>query len=434
MKKKILASAAVSLSVAMLLGACGGASGSKSVEDAKDQTLTVWAMQGDYTNETLDAINKEFTKRTGAKVKVQTQQWNNITTKVTTALSTATPPDVIDMGNTQVMGFASSGGLMDLTSHASELHGGSKWLSGLEEPATVDGKLYGVPAFGAARAVIYSKKIWKDAGIEKAPTTWDEFTADLDTIATKHASDPDFIPFYLPGQYWYSALQFVWDAGGDLAKKDGDTWKGTTSSEKSIEGLKAWKDFQNKYSNKASQTATEVDPVQDQFLAQGKAAAYLGNSSAIPQIKKIDSSITDDDLGTFALPGRLGKNQPSLVAGSDWAVAVKSQHQDLAVKWLKIASSEEIQQKWVFGHDGWLPNSVQGLDKAMKSSDFKQVNTGFFEAAKISKSTPASPQWATIEGDKSINELVEGIATGNTSVENAAKTFDQHVEQVLNKK
>lgn len=159
------------VAVALLLAAtasmtaCGAGSGSAgstepqavSTVNGAGKTVTVWVMTDDYTTETLDAINTEFTKQTGAKVDVQVQAWDGITTKITTALATSTPPDVLDLGNTQVASFAATGGLKDLTPYAADLKQGQTWVAGLADPATVDGNLYAVPGFAGARAVIYNK-------------------------------------------------------------------------------------------------------------------------------------------------------------------------------------------------------------------------------------------------------------------------------------
>ncbi|BDR54770.1 sugar ABC transporter substrate-binding protein [Bombiscardovia apis] len=438
--KTWIAGVALATATVLALSGCsmGGSSSSNKEAsgdaDGKGKTITVWAMKGDYTDETLAAINKAFKEKTGADVKVQTQQWDGIGTKITTALSTSTPPDIIDMGNTQVAGYAASGGLMDLTSEKSNLSAGNKWIKGLEEPATIDGKLYGVPAFAAARAVIYNKQIWKDAGVTSEPKNWDEFTAALDKVQAKNAENADFVPFYMPGQYWYSALQFIWDAGGNVAQEKDGSWKGTMSSENSIKGMDQWKAFQNKYSSEASRSVDTETPSMDDMLADGKTGAILSNSATIGTVKKTNPALTDDSLGTFAMPGQSGKNQVSMVAGSDWAVAAKSQNQKLAIEWLKIAASDEIQQTWVFEHDGWLPNSVEGLDKSMKSDKFPQVQKGFFEAAKNSKTTPASPNWADVESDKSINDFTKTIATGSASTKDAAQKFDAHLDEVFAKK
>ena len=431
---RIATAAMASGSMLFSLAACSMGSSSTSQDDSDnaDKTLTVWVMTGDLDTKTVDAINAEFTKKTGAKVKVETQQWDNIVTKVTTALSTSTPPDVLDLGNTQVPGFAASGGLLDLSSYEEDLKDGNTWLAGLEDPATVDGKLYGVPSFGASRVVVYNKTLWGKSGITETPTTYAQLQSDLDKIAADNSGTADFSPFYLPGQYWYSGLQFIWDAGGDIATQDGGSWKASASSDDSVKGLEAWKAFENKYSTGASRSLTEAEPDQSQILATGKTSAILANSVA--PVLTANPDLKSDELGTFPFPSVSGSGtQPSMIAGSDWGIAAKSQNSKLAVEWVKIAASSSIQEKYVYGSNGWIPNSVNLVDSIMSSSDFPEQKKGFFEAAKNSKATPASPNWSTIEGDKSINEMFSAIATGSQSVQEATKTFDAHANEVLTK-
>src|SRR5699024_3277811 len=108
-------------------GTVAACSGQSAGGDNSSRTLTVWHMHGDYTAETMKAINEKFTAKTGAKVDAQLQQWDGITTKVTSALATQDPPDVIDMGNTQVATYAANGALMDITPHKEDLQQGNTW-------------------------------------------------------------------------------------------------------------------------------------------------------------------------------------------------------------------------------------------------------------------------------------------------------------------
>jgi N,N'-diacetylchitobiose transport system substrate-binding protein len=432
-KTRFLAIGALGVAAALTLSACaaGGAGSTAPTIGAsgKGKTITVWAMTGDLTPATLNAINAEFTKETGAKVNVQTQQWANITTKVTTALATSTPPDVIDLGNTQVPGYAANGGLADLTKYKSQLEQGQTWLGGLVDPATVNGKLYAVPSFAGTRAVIYNKKVWAAAGITSTPTTYSELTADLDKVKTANSS-PDFSAFYLPGQYWYNGVQWVWDAGGNIATQNGKTWSAGFSSAAAQKGLNDFKTFQNTYSSVASRTLQTTTPDQDALFASGKAGAIEGNGWEIGVIEKDNPALTDSDLGTFPFPGVSGKNQPVMLGGSDWGIATKSKNQSLALVWTKIAASPSIQNTYVFGKEGWIPNSTQGIAKAQSS--IPAVQSGFFAAAKNSKSTPAAANWSTIEGDNSIDQFFQAVATGSSSVSDAAKSFDAHVDSTLN--
>jgi N,N'-diacetylchitobiose transport system substrate-binding protein len=406
----------------------GGSPTAAPTTRGEGKTLTVWVMDGDYTDATLDAIDTRFTQVTGAKVDRQVQQWDGITTKISTALSTAGTPDVLDLGNTQVPGFAANGGLLDLTAYQSDLEQGRTWLAGLAEPATVDGALYAVPGFAGARAVIYNKKTWSAAGITKAPTTYAELTADLDKVKAGNPA-ADFAPFYLPGQYWYAGLQWIWDAGGDIATSTGGSWKGSFASAADQKGLADFKTFQNAYSTGASRTLDTLAPDQNQLFADGKTATILATSGAIGLIQKANPKLTPADLGTFPLPGLSGENQPVMLGGSDWGIATKSDAPDLALQWTKIAASPAVQDADVFGHDGWIPNSTEAIKAAQGSLNEQQQ--GFFAAALSSKATPAAAQWPTIEGDKSINQVFSTVVSGAKTPAAAGADFDSHLDSTL---
>jgi len=429
---------ALGLAAALALTACSssGTGGSSSDEPqavpttkGDGKTLTVWVMTGDYTPETIDAVNAEFTEQTGADVDVQIQQWDGITTKISTALATSTPPDVLDLGNTQVASYAANGALLDLTPYRDDLKQGQTWLTGLEEPATVDDSLYAVPGFAGARAVIYNKTMWAEAGVTEAPTTYDELTADLDKVKAANTAS-DFSAFYLPGQYWYAGMQFVWDAGGDIATSSDGTWTAGLESKEAQQGLEDFTEFQNAYSTPASQTLDTDAPDQTQVFADGKTATILHTNGSIDLIQKANPALTDDDFGTFPMPGKSGETQPVMLGGSDWGIAAKSQNSDLALQWTKIATSPDIQNEWVVGNDGWIPNSEEGIEAA--GSVVTPIQKGFFDAALNSKATPASANWAALEGDKSINQLFSSVVSGSKSPEAAAKSFDEATDEALN--
>ncbi|GAA2706550.1 extracellular solute-binding protein [Actinoplanes palleronii] len=438
-RRSYIATTAACVATVLTLAACGGGGGSTASGDdgspkavpntrGEGKSLTVWVMDGDYTEATLKVINDQFTQATGAQVDLQIQQWDGITTKISTALSTSGTPDVLDLGNTQVPGFAANGGLLDLTPYQADLKQGRTWLAGLEEPATVDKALYAVPGFAGARAVIYNKKTWAAAGVTAAPTTYPELTAALDKV--KAASPAaDFAPFYLPGQYWFAGLQFVWDAGGDIATSDGGAWKGGFSSPAGQKGLEDFKTFQNTYSTAASRALDTITPDQNQVFADGKTSAILSTTGSLGLIQKANPKIKSEDLGTFPFPGTSGKAQPVMLGGSDWGIATKSDTPELALQWVKIAASPAVQDKNVFGNDGWIPNSTEGIQAAQPSLDEQQK--GFFTAALTSKATPAAAQWPTIEGDKSINQVFSAVASGAKPAADAGKEFDSHLDSVL---
>ncbi|MFV0452835.1 MAG: extracellular solute-binding protein [Propioniciclava sp.] len=437
-KTRWAAAAAATAASALVLSACssgGGATapGDSMIDlenvDGSGRTITVWVMNGDLGEESIAAINQEFESATGASVKVEMQQWDGITTKLTTALAGNTPPDVIDMGNTQVPGYAATGGLADLTAYADQLAQGQDWLGGLVDPATIDGKLYAVPSFAGDRAVIYNKTMWAEAGVTEAPATLDELTAALDKVQKANMA-ADFSAMYLPGQFWYAGMQFVWDAGGEIATRDGDSWTGGLSSPEAQKGLQAFKEFQNTYSTEASRTVNTNSPDQDAILANGQTSAILSTASHLNKVLEQSKDLTEEDLGTFPFPGDMGETQPVMLGGSDWGIAQKSENMDLALVWIKIAASPAIQADYVFGSDGWIPNSEQGIEAA-RAKGLKPASEAYFTAALRSKATPAAANWSTIEGDKTMEQFFQSIATG-TDPATAAEEVDAHIESVLN--
>jgi N,N'-diacetylchitobiose transport system substrate-binding protein len=423
-----LALGAALVALALGLSACSGSSGSSpAAARTSGGTLTVWYMDGDLSSQDQAAIDAAFTQATGAKVNVQIQEWANINTKLATALAQNNPPDVVEIGNTDVPLFAATGALADLTPDQNELEQGQTWLQGLSGPATVSDHLYAVPLFAGNRAVIYNKKIWSAAGITTVPTSYAELTADLDKIKAANPS-PSFSAFYFPGEYWYGALQFVWDAGGQLATEADGKWSGALSSTAAQQGLSAWKQFQNTYSTAASRNVDTKSPDQAALFAQGKAATILDTS--VNTVLKDNPSLKDE-IGVFPFPGQTaGANQPVFLGGSDLAIAAKSGNTSLAVQYLKAATSVAVQKADIVGIDGWTPISTQLITQT--ASSLSPNSRAFAAAAARSVATPATPGWATIESDASINQFFASIATGSASPAQAAQSFDSHLDQALN--
>ena len=419
--------------VCLALGAAACSSGSSPKSSAPTptsfagKTLTVWYMDGDLSTQAQAAINASFEKATGAKVNVQIQEWTNINTKISTALSQDNPPDVVEIGNTDVPLFAAAGALSDITSDQASLDQGQTWLPGLVGPATVDGKVYAAPLFAGNRAVIYNKKIWAAAGVTTPPTSYAELTADLDKIKAANTA-PSFSAFYFPGEYWYGALQFVWDAGGQLAAQSGGTWSGQLASAAAQQGLQTWKTFQNTYSTPASRDTDTKTPDQAALFASGQTATILDTS--INTVLK-DNPALQGEIGTFPFPSSTaGHTQPVFLGGSDLAVAAKSPNQALALDYLAAATSPSVQTSAIVGIDGWTPVSTQLIDQT--SGSLSATSKAFAAAAKNSVATPATPGWATIESDETINTFFADIATGRKTPLAAAQGFDAHLDQALN--
>ena len=427
-KQRSIAAGAAVAAVALVLTGCSGSNKPGPVSESK--SLTVWLMQDTLTDAAQQAVVDQFQAQTGATVKVEIQQWDDINTKLTTSLATDTPPDVVEIGNTDVPLYAANGALADLNSHKKDLEGSNTWLTGLEGPATVDGKLYAAPFYAGTRSVIYNKDLWAKAGVTTAPTSYTELTADLDKIkATNSAAD--FSAFYLPGTYWYNALSFLYDAGGALAQQSGGSWQGQLDTSASQQGLQDFKNFENAYSTAGSRTAPMDTPDPGDLIGTGKTATIMGNGNALKTVEESYPKLAGH-IGSFPFPSKAnpGQNMPNFLGGSDLAIAAKSKNANLALQFVKFIDSDAIQVKQISQASGHIPVSSQLIEQVVTTLPDEMKS--FYESAKLSISTPATPGWATIESDNSVTDFFSQIAAGTKTPEQAGANFDKHLNQALN--
>ena len=137
---------------------------------------------------------------------------------------------MVEVGNTQALGFADAGLFADL----SDIDlGGDDLLPGLVAAGTYDGALYAAPYYAGGRIVFYTPQIVGDT----LPATLDEYVAQGIELKTDTVSG-----IYAPGKDWYNALPYVWAHGGEIAVQDGDEWDAQFSSDESIEGLEQLQD------------------------------------------------------------------------------------------------------------------------------------------------------------------------------------------------
>jgi N,N'-diacetylchitobiose transport system substrate-binding protein len=426
MRRSVVAGIAAALVAAGAAG-CGGndtpaAAGGST--DAKD--ITVWLMNGSAPDAVIKAVTADFTaKHPNTQVKVEIQQWEGIQEKTTTALASNNPPDVLEIGNTLVSKFADSGGLKDLTGKKADL-GGDSWLQGLTDAGTLDGKLYGVPYYAGDRAVIYRKDMFAKAGVTTPPTDRASFVAAAEKLQKAYGSDPKFSALYFPGQYWYAALPFIWDDGGDVAVQEGGSWKGALDSPQSQAGLSWLKDVVTKYS-KAPVNGNENDNDPAVPIGEGKAAMIIDAGWKVGTVTK-DHPNLKNSIGVFPIPGKsAGTTAPVFLGGSNLAISEGSDAGDLAYEWLKLLAADKAQTA-LATQGGVIPNSTKLLDLHAKDP----VLSVFDAAAKNSKFTPSTPKWANVESSSILQDMLVSIFSGKKSIPDATKDASDAITKTLN--
>jgi N,N'-diacetylchitobiose transport system substrate-binding protein len=420
MKFRPLAVAAVAALSLTALAACGSSGGDTNAA-AGPKTINVWLMKGSVSDDFLKRFTDDFAaKHTDIKATVQIQEWNGIGPKIIGALASKDAPDVIEVGNTQVAQYSASGGVKDLTDKKSDLKG-DDWIAGLAGPGNYEGKQFGIPYYAANRVVVYRKDLFQAAGITTPPKTRQEWLADTAKVNTGGNQG-----IYLPGQNFYVLSGFIWDEGGDLAVKDGDTWKGALETPEALKGMDFYKQIQAL--GKGPKDSDEAKPTQTDVFAQGKVAQMIAVPGAAELIAQANPALKDK-LGFFPIPGKTA-DKPGAVftGGSDLIIPAASANQDAAYTFIKDLAGEQWQTDLAKSMK-YVPNRTSLASSAGADEGTAAMAAG----AANGKATPNSPNWAAVEAKNPIKEYQTKVLTGGDPAA-AAKAADDIITQALNSK
>ena len=427
MKRKLGLVAAATAALVVLAG-CSATP--PADEGGKD--ITLWVMGGDTPDALRDYLKTEYASATGGTLTIEQQDWSDALSKLTTALpDPENTPDVVEIGNTWSPTFTSVGAFSDITDLVPEL-GGDKLLPSFVEIGKVDGANYALPYYFGSRYMFYRKDVWAAAGLE-VPTTLSEFSAAAAKLKTDTQSG-----FYIGGEDWRNGISWIFANGGDLAKKDGDTWKSTLSDPKTIAGLEQ---LQALYADASLAPVTEADstpwvninnnaatgaPEAATIIAPGWAHWSIGDLAPDPKDDtKTVATWNDDVFGTFVLPGVDGGAAPVFAGGSNIAISAASKNQSASRELMKIIFSADYQK--MLGQNGLGPANLHYAD----SLGDDQFAKALVASAADSKLTPAAPGWAAVEGSGLLEEFF-GKVNGGGDIKALAAEYDTKIDALIN--
>lgn len=424
--KRVTAVVASMLLTPLLLAGCAGG-GQEPDAGSTSGTLTVWMMTGGPgDNPIIEDVNAAFSKKyPDMKVKVEIQQWDNIATKLTTALASGNGPDIVEMGNTQTPLQTYSGGLLELTDDKGSFEDSDQWLAGLADLSTYEDRLYATPLYGGTKVVMYNKAMFADAGITEVPGTLDELMTACTKLAASNADTPNFSGFYMPGQYYFAGVPFIFGADGDVAEQKDGEWTATMSTPEAVTGLTAFKEFQNTCSTPSSVGVNTNNPDQGQIFADGQAAmAYVRGWEPAGVVEK--NPEMDGNIGYFVMPGYTADEPlPVIVAGSTIGIAADTDSPEAAKEYLRILTGKDFQQR--FGSElNLIP-----ISPSFTPDDLPEHMIVAVEAAATNKSLPASPGQSTLESER-YNEQFFSSIVGGADIKKATADYDEYVTKTLN--
>ncbi len=234
------------------------------------------AATGPYFEQMARAFEKA---NPGTTIKIEVVNWDDLLQKLQTDIGGGTNPDISIIGTRWLLDFVKNGIAEPLDSDMTPAFK-DRFISVFLKPATINGKIYGLPIAASARALFYNKTTLTKAGFPNGPTTWDDVVA-----ASKKIKAAGGYGFGLQGKaietdvYWYYAL---WSYGGDVIGNNG---KAAFDSPAGIKALTLYKTMIDEGLTEPSPTNYTREDVQNLFK-QGRVGMMITAPFLINQIAK----------------------------------------------------------------------------------------------------------------------------------------------------
>ncbi|MEU1010841.1 extracellular solute-binding protein [Streptomyces sp. NPDC005890] len=395
MRRRLLALICVTGS---LVSGCGMLPG-----DHERTTVTVWLMKDSASREFLQRFTEDFERtHEDLRLDIRVQEWTGIVEKVRTALKadSGDGPDVIEVGNTQVPLYADGGRLADLTLESMRDWGKEKWLPGLAQPGKDGNKQYGIPWYAANRVVIYRKDLFDRAGVTRPPKTREEWLA-----ATEKLDSGDTQGIYLAGQDWYTLSGFIWDEGGDLAREQDHTWRGTLDTPAALRGMDFYRRLQAL--GKGPVDADEEHPPQAGVFAGGKVAQIIAVPGLAQAVVRQNPDLKGK-LGFFPVPGRTAARPGTVFTGGSDLVVPRNTDDQFAATAVVGALTGAKWDTELARTMNYVPNKTTLAGAVAGEEGVAAMAAG----AAHGRATPHTPQWADVEADNPIKEYMTRVLNG----------------------
>jgi multiple sugar transport system substrate-binding protein len=346
--------------------------------------------------------------------------------KLTAQIAGGNPPDVAYLDAGSVNAFAARQALVNLDDYVSrsKIVSADDYVPAFKLMAVYDNHMFGLPLDGESTGLFYRTDLFKAAGIEKPPTTWEEFQADAQKLTNPAKKQYGYIVFAPESAYyWYP---WLWQSGGELLSKDGK--QVLFNSDKAKQAADYYVGL-TKYSPKDFLNSNSYDG--RIAFASGKVAMYMAGAwfagvlgGEYPKLK-----------GKWAAaPLPEGTNGcATTIAGDTLVMLSGGKNQDAAWKWIEFLSSKENMAKWTFGSkDGTTLPPRKSLLESPELTEKKPILKGFADAMKCGVSNvSANKDWPKIE--ESLTEELGKAMYGDQTPAQALDAAAEKAKDVLDR-
>ena len=431
-----LGAALAATALGISLAACGGSGDSGDSSgggSGGDQTLTYWASnQGtslDNDKQVLTPVLQKFTQETGIKVNLEVIGWNDLQTRIQTAITSGQAPDVVNIGNTWAASLQATDAFLPFDGDAMNAIGGKdKFVPTALATGGKEGTdPTSVPLYGLAYGLYYNKAMFAAAGLQP-PKTWEEMVTDAKKLTNPAKNQWGMA--LAAGSYTENVHFAFINAAQNKADWFNGDGKPTFTGDGNVQGVLRYLDLmqKDKVANPSNaQYDNGTKSVND--FATKKVAMVINQNNADSSI--VANGMKAGEYGVVPFPAPAGGEQvASHVAGINLSIFKNTKHKDAALKFVKYMTDATTQTTL-----GKPFSSLPVLKDAKPVFTTDATEAATFQDIYNTKSkplplVPAEDQFESTVG-KAMNGMFAKIATGGTvsadDVKAALKTAEDQV-------
>ncbi|MEW5816906.1 MAG: extracellular solute-binding protein [Spirochaetota bacterium] len=388
MKRLFFVFLLITLLVFSSFSAFAGGTQEKKAE-AKPETIT--ALFGiDAAGKNMGKRAEEFTADTGIKVNLIEVEWDAMVQKQSVALTANEPTyDIVDCGSFMLPEYVPSGKYADISDMFPTAEKG-KFMEGMIDSVTIDGKVYAAPLMASWTIMFYNTEMFKNAGLDptRPPKTWDELVAYGKKLQSKDTYA--YTDSLGPGEYVTTAY-FRWakSAGAKISEWQGNRVKWLLDSPEGVKAL----DFLKKMLADGIMDPGSPTYYQQQIadlFGKGHAAMFVNWDMMQIAFKNPEQTQYAGKINAANMPG-IKEGLSGSIEGHEYlAVPSPSQHKDAAKKFIKYLQTNKV-QKMRAVQEGMTPV----LKELFDDPEVKKVLPldVIFQSAKNCYYRPAIPQY-----------------------------------------
>jgi putative chitobiose transport system substrate-binding protein len=215
--KKLIAFALVGLFATWAISSCSPSKPSETASGAPEVEFWTMQLQPQFTDYFNKLIAQFETENPGTKVRWVDVPWADMQSKILTATSAGTAPDVVNLNPDFAAQLAGRNAWMTLDDRI-PADAKAQYLPKIWQAGTLDNKAFGIPWYLTTSVTIYNQDLLKQAGVEP-PKTYKELAVAAKQVKEKTGKYAFFMTFVPEDSA--EALQSFVQMGASLLDAEG---------------------------------------------------------------------------------------------------------------------------------------------------------------------------------------------------------------------